>query len=49
MTLRFLSREQILSLRPGCLVVLAQQGYEALSQHDIAIFFTFSRTDGDLM
>ena len=45
MTLRFLSREQILSFRPGCLVVLAQQSQEALSQHDIAIFFTFSRTD----
>ncbi|MGA9755563.1 MAG: hypothetical protein WBV23_10525 [Desulfobaccales bacterium] len=40
MTLGFRSREQILSLRPGCLVVLAQQGQGALSQHDRAIFLT---------
>ena len=47
MTLRFLTREQVLSLRPGCLVVLAQQNQKALSQHDVAVFFTFSRTDMD--
>ena len=45
MTLGFLSREQILSLRPDGLVVLAQQSQEALSQHDIAILLTLSRAD----
>jgi hypothetical protein len=45
MTLGFLSGEQILSLRPDCLVVLAQQGQEALSQHDIAILITLPRAD----
>ena len=45
MTLGFLSREQILSLRPHGLIILAQQHQEALSQHDIAILLTLPRTD----
>jgi len=45
MTLRFLTREQILSFRPNFLVVLAKQGQEALSQNDIAILLALPRTD----
>jgi hypothetical protein len=43
----FLSREKILPLWPGGFVVLTEQGQEALSQHDVTIFFSFSRTDMD--
>jgi hypothetical protein len=41
----FISRKQILSLRPDFLVVLAQQGQEALSQHDIAVLLALPRPD----
>jgi hypothetical protein len=42
-----MSREEILSLRPGFPVVLAQQVQEALCQHDVAILLSFPGADMD--